>query len=526
MTTIDASGPPRAPLAPALMIPVGTVLLALAVLSGTAVAPAAAILVVVSGLAVGYRLATRWESLVGLTILVVLFIPIKRYKLPGSLPFDLEPYRIVLALVLALWLGALLADGVTRLRRTPLDAPLGLLALAVVTSIAVNPAGITNFNIVRSFVGDNFFVTALTISPESLRRPDLSTDVLKQLVFLGSFFLAFYLIVSVVRTPAQIDSVLKTLVVGASVVAVFALYERRTHYNVFDHLGSLVPVLRFQGNDTNLRSGGVRVLASAQHPIALAAMFVMLVPVALYLVHRTRQRRWWIAVAVVAMGSLATISRTAVVMAIAAAVVFAILRPAVVRAAIPFALPFLVAVHFVTPGAIGGLRASFFPSQGIVEDQTEYGGRISSKRLGPQFDIIRNQPLLGQGFGTRITAGENRNARILDDQWLGTAVETGLIGAGAWVWIFVRFVRRAGRAAREDDGPRGWLLSALAASVAAFAVGMLTFDAFSFIQVTVVMYILLALGCSTLLSSERWVDTRPALRQAGPRGLPSVGADA
>jgi hypothetical protein len=523
MTTIDVGRPARAPVASAVIILAATTLLTTAVVTGRGVAPATALLVLVAAIAAGYRLLLRWESLVAITLLVVLFVPIKRYKLPVTLPFDLELYRIVLALVLFLWLGALLSDGVTRLRRTPLDGPLGLFGLAAVASIAVNPAGITNFDVLRSFAGDGF--TGLIPDPAKLPYLDMSTDVLKEFLFFASFLLAFYLIVSVIRTPEQIDTVIKTLVVGASIVAVFALYERRTHYNVFDHLQSFVPVLRFQGEDANLRSGGVRVLASAQHPIALAAMFVILLPLTLYLVQRTRQRRWWISVALVAMVPLATISRTAVLMGVAGTIVFAVLRPAMVRAAIPLVLPFLVAVHFVTPGAIGALRAAFLPSKGLVQDQSEFGGRISATRLKPQFDVIRSQPLLGQGFGTRVTAGQNRNARILDDQWLGTAVETGLVGVGAWVWLFVRFVRRAGRAAREDDTPRGWLLTALAASIAAFAVGMLTFDAFSFIQVTVVMYVLLALGCSALLSTERWT-----VAQAEPvrlRGLPApVAPDA
>ena len=34
----------------------------------------------------------RWESLVGLIIIVIFFIPIRRYELPANLPFVLEPY--------------------------------------------------------------------------------------------------------------------------------------------------------------------------------------------------------------------------------------------------------------------------------------------------------------------------------------------------------------------------------------------------------------------------------------------------
>ena len=59
-------------------------------------------------------------------------------------------------------------------------------------------------------------------------------------------------------------------------------------------------------------------------------------------------------------------------------------------------------------------------------------------------------------------------------------------------------MRRFGKEAKEDDSERGWLLASIAASVAAFAVGMFTYDAFSFIQVTFLMFILVGLGAALL----------------------------
>ena len=41
------------------------------------------------------------------------------------------------------------------------------------------------------------------------------------------------------------------------------------------------------------------------------------------------------------------------------------------------------------------------------------------------------RPLLGQGLGTRQTGADNplRNAPILDNQWLGTFLDIGLLGS-------------------------------------------------------------------------------------------------
>jgi hypothetical protein len=64
--------------------------------------------------------------------------------------------------------------------------------------------------------------------------------------------------------------------------------------------------------------------------------------------------------------------------------------------------------------------------------------------------------------------------------------------------MYVRFVRRVGRAAKADDGRDGWLLTAIAAGITAFAVGMLTYDAYSFIQVTFLSFILMGLAAAAM----------------------------
>jgi MFS family permease len=115
------------------------------------------------------------------------------------------------------------------------------------------------------------------------------------------------------------------------------------------------------------------------------------------------------------------------------------------------------------------------------------------------------KPLFGEGYGTRISGFDqpDRNAPILDDQWLNNALDVGFIGLAAWGWLMARAVRRLFRASRaaahEDDD---WLFAALAASVASFAVGMFVFDAFSFTQVTFIFWVLLGLSAALLRISE------------------------
>jgi polysaccharide biosynthesis protein PslJ len=189
------------------------------------------------------------------------------------------------------------------------------------------------------------------------------------------------------------------------------------------------------------------------------------------------------------------VSRTGVLMLIVAFAVLVVLRRSTVGHLWPLLLPGLLAVHLVLPGALGGFTSAFFPAGGIIAQQEAGAGSHGSGRLAdvrPTLSEWSAAPILGVGFGTRVVTGPNPNSAILDDQWLSTLLETGLMGLVAWLWIFGRALKHLIWRARHDDSDTGALCAALAASTFAYTVGMLTFDAFTFIQVTFVMFVLLA----------------------------------
>jgi polysaccharide biosynthesis protein PslJ len=475
----------------------GLAVLSLTVLTGVAVLPVALLIALAVMLVVGYPYSRvlQWRMLLAWIIVIILFVPIRRYMLPGHLPFNLELYRVVVALVLAGWLVALLVDPRVRLAHSVFDRLIALLVGAVVLSDVLNPGRVNS-------VGPN---------------------VPKALSFFLSYVLVYYLIVSVVRDWRTIEFLVRVLVAGGAVVAVFALVERRTDYNLFNHLHTVAPFLRFQGaiGAAGLERGGtrLRVYGPAEHPIALGALFVILIPLAIYVARRTAQRRWWAAALVLALGAFATVSRTAIIMLAVVLLVFLRLRPKETKRFWPLIIPALAAVHVAAPGTLGSLRAAFFPKGGLVAQQSNVvsgnelrsNGRLAD--IGPSLHELAPNPIFGEGYGTRIVGFDEKynNAAILDDQWLGTLLETGIVGFFAWLWIFCRSVRRLSRAAREDDSAAGWLYTGLAASIAAFGVGMATFDAFSFTQAAFVFFILFALAGVVLSRGE----LREAARASG-----------
>jgi O-antigen ligase len=432
---------------------------------------------------VGSRLL-KWRNLFVLLLVVILFIPIRRYTLSGSVGFQLEPYRLVVLVIVLLWLVALLIDHKVRLRRTGFEGPLMAIVGVTVASIVVNTGRIHELGV--------------------------QGIVTKKLTFFLSFIVIVYFIASVIGNRTEVDFIIKVLVGGGAVLAFFALVEFNTGFDVFDHIERVFPLLQIQDtsfHSLEVRGGRTRVAGSGQHPIAYGSALLMLVPLAIYLARRTRTKAWWTAAVLLTLGSLATVSRTSILMIIVMLFLYVRIFPAYTKRLWPLLVPMLLVIHIALPGSLGTVKESFFPKGGLVKEQqgakgTRGSGRVAD--LGPGLVEASRTPLLGQGYGSRvIDIGPLQNAPILDDQWLQTLLETGILGLGAWLWLFISFSRRMLRRAREDiDSPDAWLYAALGSSIASFAFGILFYDAFSFIQVTFFAFILIALG-AMLLQQER-----------------------
>ena len=160
------------------------------------------------------------------------------------------------------------------------------------------------------------------------RVESVGSDAIKALLFLLSFVLVIYLVASLVRSQRDLDFQVNVLVYGGAVVAFSCVVERWTHYNVFNHLSAFVPGLHWTGDPTiSSDSRGYRVTGSSQHPIAMGVALVMLVPLAVYRAFASRRTIAWLAAVLMILGSLGTISRTAIVAYAGVVVTMLILKP-------------------------------------------------------------------------------------------------------------------------------------------------------------------------------------------------------
>jgi len=425
-------------------------------------------------------LRVEWHWLLAAWTLVLLFIPPRRYQLPVELPFELDPNRLVTMLLVALFVLSLLADERVRLRASGLEAPLALFAVGVLGSELTNPSRV------------------------SLHQ----ANVVKALAVLFGAIIAFYLTVNFVSSPRAVEATLTVLVLGGSVLAVLALLEASSGWTPFAHLDRYVPFLspsEAENFSDAFRSGRRRAVSSSEHPIAFGALLAMLVPIAAALALRRKTPIWWLSLLVLAVGSVATISRTPVLMIVAAGLVFVCFHPRESVRFAPAVVCVMAATHFAMPGALGALRDAFHPDQLILEastlPQSQYaGGRLTD--LTPSFEEIKARPLLGSGVGTRIVTGERANARVLDNQWLGSLLEIGIIGVAGLTWFFGRAIRRLIRAARRVPDDDSILLTGLAAAIVAYAVGMFTYDALSFPQTEFAFFVIVGVGSALVLARD------------------------
>ena len=178
----------------------------------------------------------------------------------------------------------------------------------------------------------------------------------------------------------------------------------------------MIPFLHYVDEGVaQTRGTGVRARGSAQHPIALSAALVMLVPLAFYLYQRHRSRIWLACAALLTLGALSTGSRTGTTMLIAR-------RPRASSASsrarrvrlLPWLLPMLVVIQVVMPGTLGTMKSMLNPSYVIKEqsyDQGATAGRIAD--LGPALDRWATQAVPGLGLrddGRRPERAEGERA--------------------------------------------------------------------------------------------------------------------
>jgi hypothetical protein len=427
------------------------------------------------------RLVFTWNGALFILAAVVMFVPIRRYAIPSPFSFQLEPYRLVLLLIIVAVSVALLIDPEFRWRKMRFGVPLAVYLGTLVLSISVNTVSIVEVGLASTAVGG-----------------------LANLLMMVS---VLFLVRQLLTSERVVMTLLQFLAFAGAVVGFFAAVEKVTRTNVFLMFDRVLPLTLLRDDAESFRAGGARAYASAQHPIALAVLLCMLIPIALYLAKHARWPRnvynrgiiYGLVTLFMFLGIAAAISRTAVVVLGVMFLIVLVFRPYLAIGLGILGAPLLLVATVASPKTVGEMVGSFLDINSLIASQYTSAGWTGAGRLAdldPALEEAAQHPIFGVGFGTRIVVGENANAFILDNHVLGTLLESGAIGVlGLAVFVLTPPITLLVWAFRSKAAKRYTDLAfALALSASAYAAALFFYDALGFMQTLLTLCILLAVG--------------------------------
>ncbi|MFJ2028467.1 O-antigen ligase family protein [Streptosporangium sp. NPDC087985] len=298
-----------------------------------------------------------------------------------------------------------------------------------------------------------------------------------------------------VRGPERLDFVLKAVVVAGAVIAVIGACQFLFDLDLTRYLE--LPGLRYTSEDgfVSARSDFRRVAATTGHPIEFGVVSAMILPIAVHYGFQARERggpalRWWVCSGLIGVGLMFSVSRSAVLSLMGVAVVMFLGWPARRRIqTLLVTVGFLIVMRFMAPGLINTFY-DLFANAG-TDDSIRY--RTHDYAVA-SYEIAKH-PWLGRGAGTWYAPKH----QVFDNQYLLSAVETGLIGVVTVIGLFVCGIYSGLRARylSTDPGTRDLGLT-LAACLVVPLIGAATFDLLSFATVTGLSFLLVGATGSLL----------------------------
>jgi polysaccharide biosynthesis protein PslJ len=296
-----------------------------------------------------------------------------------------------------------------------------------------------------------------------------------------------------IRQRRRLDDLLFALVLltgFAGLVAVVEFAIPSFNYSSIVH----IPGTTLNGAEREvIRSNFSRILSSASDPIEFAVAQACFVPIALHFAQyaRSPRRRHYAVAATIAMLSALpmTVARSGVVAIVLGLIVYGAHWKGRARLnALVLGIIGLATFRTLVPGLLGTVKSLFLN----VGNDPSVKGRTEDYSHIPM--LLQNHMLLGRGIGTF----QPLQYFFLDNQYLGSLLEGGVIGLLALCSLFIggMYVARSARKWSDDPSTRS-LGQALAAGIAALAVAAGTFDELGFRQTAFALFFFI--GCAGAL---------------------------
>jgi hypothetical protein len=413
-------------------------------------------------------------------MVMLFFTPFDAIKLPVSLPLSSTLDRPVLIALVTLWLLSLaIVSGAARPRLRLTGVHFAVLAL-----FAVCCAGVA-------------------LNGHALANMDELSLVAKKLALLGSYIVFFFVVASTIR-PREVPRYATLMVTLGVIVAIATIVEYRLHYNVFYALwGKVLPTTVPSDLDAPDSIGRLTIYGPTSQPLELAALLAMVLPFAVLgssdAASRRRRLLYSLAIGLLLAGGLATSRKTSIVAPVGAIALLMIFRPrTIVRSLLGLAVVLGVVVHFTSPGALGSVISQLEPGH--------FNNVLTTTDRTARYDAVRpdllSHPLLGRGYESY----DPHKYRILDNEYLGLLITTGLLGVLAYLAVFVTMMSAARRTIRGPDPRRASLALAAFAAVGVIALSSALFDVLSFPHVP---YLLFFIGAMIIALREHSPASQP-----------------
>jgi len=308
------------------------------------------------------------------------------------------------------------------------------------------------------------------------------------LIFTSSWLGVLLLGADGIDSMDRLRTLIRRMVMGASAMAVLGVTQFFTGLDAAKYIRIPGLTAQIPFSDLLSRAEFHRPSATALHPIEFGAVLAISLPLA---IHQARfalpglRRRRWLQVGVIGAALPMTVSRSAILGFVIAMVVILPTWPKRDRRVAYVVIFFASAAVWATVHGLVGTITSLFVNAGSDTSTTSRTGAFSAAAV-----FVGQHPWFGRGFGTFLP----QTYRFLDDQYLGSLIETGIIGFLVLLALFVTGWLAARNARRVSNDPESrHLAQCMAASVACAAVSYATYDALSFPMGAGLTFLLL--GC-------------------------------
>jgi O-antigen ligase len=314
-----------------------------------------------------------------------------------------------------------------------------------------------------------------------------------------------------IASRERLDRVLRVVLACVAVSAAVGLVQFGLGVDLPAYIN--LPGLRVQETSYaafESRSIFRRPTGTTNHPIEFGLICAVAVPLGAHYVFKARDSgtpagRWWLCLALVGLGAMTALSRTAILGLVASAVVMLITLPKRRKISVlTVGGGFFLAASMAVPGLFGTLRGMF----SNIENDPSITARTAD--YADIARVIDQHPLMGRGFGTFLPS----KFSILDNQFLLTIVENGYIGLVVLVGLLATGVYAAVRARSltTDEDLKG-IGGCLIAAILVCGIGSATFDLLAFGVATGTLFVMVGMSGALLriARAERKAasDSRP-----------------